>query len=191
MKVGENYTYIGRGGGEDFEEGQHGYNLSAIDEDGDILSGLSGGCEDWHYFKPLKEAPAKEFTLQDAYMKMQSECGIEMGDTVKVIRKAKDWAMGWNCAWAGNCFIGQTGEVLAKPTSSGFYVRLPEDTRFFPFFCLELVKKAPKEITVDLNEDYSAKISPDGDTIKVGGQEFTASQVLHLADKIKEVQHED
>lgn len=45
--------------------------------------------------------------IREAYKVMQSQCGIEVGDKVRVLRKAKSREMGWGVVmvlgmgWAG------------------------------------------------------------------------------------------
>jgi len=82
--------------------------------------------------------------LKEAYLKMQDNCGIEEGDTVRVLRKAKDREMGWETCWIElmNEAIGNTYKVMRK--NGAFGIRLDFKNSgcwLFPFFVLELVEK--------------------------------------------------
>jgi len=98
--------------------------------------------------------------LKECYRKMQANCGIKKGDIVKVLRTFKTSELGSNASWLehknliGQMFkvkdISESGRsfVLDIPTSPGY-----EEYNLFPFFVLELVKKAEPviEITVKIN----------------------------------------
>jgi len=91
--------------------------------------------------------------LQSAYDTLAKASGIKVGDTVKVLRKAKNDEMGWNNTWDSgwtggngvsdsmdNC-IGKTFKVSRLEGSAGITL---EGTGYsFPFFVLEKMP-APK-----------------------------------------------
>lgn len=188
MEIGKQYTYLGFGDGKDFKRREHGDKLSTFYinlDDEIILSGSNnyGALQSQPYFKEAPSQTPPEPTLKDAYLKMQSECGIEAGDTVKVVRKVSDGEMGWGSIWSPymNTLIGQQFQVVKNKGVHGFLLK----NNVFPFFCLELVKKGTTPIK--LNDDYSAEISSDGETVKVGCQDIPAEAVLTLATHIKEV----
>ena len=87
--------------------------------------------------------------IQKAYEAMQKECGIEVGDKVKVLREACDDEMGWDNAWLPEMSdaVGKIYVVADAHTYCGIVIRLGKyDTRYrFPFFVLELVEKFKKE----------------------------------------------
>ena len=81
-----------------------------------------------------------EMTEKEAYLVLQEKSGLEIGDTVKVLRKAKDYEWGWDNDWSPKMndmigleyrieSIGSEGILLIS--SSGYYR--------FPFFVLEKV----------------------------------------------------
>ncbi len=90
-------------------------------------------------------------TIEQAYEKMQAECGIEAGDMVKQLRGARDGEMGWDHSGMGDTYTtsgiffvicmqsGVEGVMLNKDKYS-------EHGNFYPFFCLELVEKAKPEL---------------------------------------------
>jgi len=86
-------------------------------------------------------------TLQEAYLKMQQSCGINTGDTVKVLRKAKSYECGWDTSWTSgmNTWVGKTGEITEIDYQYG--VKL-NNQYCFPWFVLEKIKSAVKEMTV-------------------------------------------
>ena len=87
--------------------------------------------------------------IEDAYLKMQNECGFGVGDKVKVLRKAKSYKLGWGTCWTSGMdeFVGKTFEVISIESSNG--IRLNNQI-LLPWFVLELVEKKPeaKEMTV-------------------------------------------
>ena len=93
--------------------------------------------------------------IKEAYEVMQAEWvrlyNVEVGDTVKVIRAAKTHELGWNNSWQdGNMCesIGETLKVMGIDSDILLY-----NGYGYPFFCLELVKKAEPviEITLKIN----------------------------------------
>jgi len=91
-------------------------------------------------------------TLQEAYKIMQAAWvelyDVEVGDTVKIIRDTKNNELGslhGYCDW-------MTGKECQVSSIGNNYIGL-ERAGYFPFFCLEVVKKAePKiEVTCKIN----------------------------------------
>jgi hypothetical protein len=82
--------------------------------------------------------------LREAYLKMQDNCGIDEGDTVKVLRKAENYEMGWGTFWEEtmNEAIGNTYKVIIKKGTTGIAIDFKKSGSWnFPFFVLELVEK--------------------------------------------------
>jgi len=91
--------------------------------------------------------------LKDAYQILQAEWvrlyNVEVGDTVKVLRTAEYHELGWSNSWTmGKQVVGK----ILKVCHIGYDISLG-DGFGYPFFCLELVKKAkPKiELTCKVN----------------------------------------
>lgn len=84
----------------------------------------------------------EKITLNE-YLKAQAKCGIKVGDTVKVLRKAEDGEQGWDNAWVGdmNDMIGRRYKVM-EITGGGIQLRTPalRFTLGFPYFVLQKVK---------------------------------------------------
>jgi hypothetical protein len=123
--------------------------------------------------------------INEAYITLQKASGIEVGDTVKILRKAKNFEMGWNAHWAPvmDNTVGATFQVKEICDLRG--IRNPNNSCVYPFFVLKIVKKATKEVTIKLNSEYSAIISEDG--ITVGCQKFPLSIIDDLAKAKKEI----
>lgn len=92
-------------------------------------------------------------TVQKAYEVMQENCDIEVGDTVRVLRKVYGREMGWGTSWTSNMdqCVGKTFTVKKVDGMSGFNLGTKElcgVDYWYPFFVLELVSKAKKVIKV-------------------------------------------
>lgn len=77
----------------------------------------------------------------NAYEINQLASGIEVGDTVKVLAKAEPNERGWSNVWplVMDNFVGETfvvNQVTTWGISNGVFA--------FPYFVLEIVKKADK-----------------------------------------------
>jgi len=82
--------------------------------------------------------------LDKAYRTMQKASGIEVGDTIKVLRKADDHEMGWGEEWLNtemDKLVGKEFVVADVSENSGFLVKIEGDDWFVPFFVCELMKK--------------------------------------------------
>lgn len=127
--------------------------------------------------------------LQEAYKKMSDASGIQAGDMVKILRKASTNEMGWCNNWNPKMdnFIGKIGEVKYCARSSGVSVYFAEfDSRYtFPFFVLEVIRKAPEKIRVG---DYVAEFHSDGKTVQFGCQIITFEQVKAVYKAMKKLQ---
>ena len=78
--------------------------------------------------------------IDEAYQIMSKESGINIGDTVKVIRKASDYEMGWQTTW--DPYMDQMigNEYTVSEIVNGVYHL--DDLCWFPFFVLEKIKSA-------------------------------------------------
>lgn len=83
--------------------------------------------------------------IQEAYLEMQKASGIEVGDSVKVLRKFSDDEMGLYAIWnpAMEITIGKTGEVIGFGERS-IIVDICDDAWHYPFFVLEKVHSAKR-----------------------------------------------
>ncbi len=79
--------------------------------------------------------------LRSAYLTLQAASGIEVGDTVRVIRRAKGYEMGWKqSGWSTqmDTMVGSPFTVQ-RVTENGVHI----SGWVFPFYVLQLVSKGP------------------------------------------------
>lgn len=100
--------------------------------------------------------------IEEAYRVMQENSGIEVGDKVRVLRKAKRHEMGWWNSWESS-MDSSVGKVL---TVLGVYdngIRLTDySIKYkYPFFVLEIVEKHndKKKVVIDGKEVWLSKES--------------------------------
>ena len=82
-------------------------------------------------------------TEQEKYLEGHRNCGIKVGDRVRVARKAESEEGGWDNDWIGSMdeFIGKLGEVQGYGGLVGFkvFVREFQDYFHYPYFVLEKI----------------------------------------------------
>ena len=97
-----------------------------------------------------------DMDIKLAYKTMQAASGIEVGDTVKVIRRFERAEMGSDCASWNNVAVKapmQGKELVVSEVCTG---HIWVDGWSFPFFALELIKKADKSKMITINgKDWS------------------------------------
>ena len=76
--------------------------------------------------------------IKEAYQIMSKESGINVGDIVKVVRKAQSEEMGWTGYWQPDMDDTIGNEYTVSDIIDGDY--LLDDDWWFPFFVLEKVK---------------------------------------------------
>ena len=117
------------------------YNYFRDTPDGDFKKQLK-------YFlnKEDEDMKQEEKSSGQLYKEMQDRCGLEVGDTVKVVRTAADYEMGWALPNLKNQlgYVGCKGTIHKDAGQAGFIIRFKVDLVYLPFFCLQLVEKAPK-----------------------------------------------
>lgn len=104
-------------------------------------------------------------TRQEWYDYGQKHCGIEEGDTVKVLRKAESKEEGWRIAWNPHMdgFVGQT--LTVNLIQEGRGLQCASEYYWFPFFVLQLIEKAkPESALPDSISDIIADWDCGGDT---------------------------
>ncbi len=88
-----------------------------------------------------------DMSVKEAYRVLQAECGIEVGDRVKVLRMptGKDGKLGWKERnSASDDITGREYKIEMDNGSRGF--ALENCGADYPFFVLELVEKAKPEL---------------------------------------------
>ena len=89
--------------------------------------------------------------LEAAYLVLQDNCGIEVGDTVKVLRSAKEDKMGWSTNWYPRMDASIGGILKVSRIVNTVGIQL-ENGWAYPFFVLEKVASAPGLID-ELNKE--------------------------------------
>jgi hypothetical protein len=87
--------------------------------------------------------------LKRYYLECQKDCGLNTGDSVRVIRKAKDHEDGWGMVWVDSMdrFIGVVGTIISidkDGVSVDFY---NGHGAWFPYFVLERVESKPLKVS--------------------------------------------
>ena len=81
------------------------------------------------------------------YKERQDECGLKVGDKVKILRKVGDFEDGWGDVWAptmSEC-VGETVVIGVIRENLGVWVKTDNyGAYFFPYFTL---KKVEDEVT--------------------------------------------
>lgn len=123
----------------------------------------------------------KKITVRDAYLALSNASGIKVGDTVKVLRKAKTNELGWNNSWNSNMngYVGRTFQVQRLDDGRGF--RLSDgstgtDCYSFPFFVLEKMPK-PKPVV-----PTEKTISISGATVRLTYSTLSDRVLSHVTD---------
>ena len=123
-------------------------NLDGCDYD--CGYGVGFPCEDC-IFGPYPESATKDprepeenaMTEQEKYLEGHRNCGIKVGDRVRVTRKAEGYEGGWGNDWEDDMtyLVGETVIVLVDWENYGFRCIPPEGyVAFgFPYFVLEKI----------------------------------------------------
>ena len=106
---------------------------------------------------------------KEAYQILQDASGIEAGDTVKVLRRAKNYEMGWGNSWTSDmdALVGENLTVRHLDKRNG--IKALGCCYYIPFFVLELVSKKQRP------------------TIKVGDKEYYEDELSEALSKIKAI----
>lgn len=80
-----------------------------------------------------------EDLLKKEYLKYHNNCGIQVGDSVKIISKAEDYGYGWGFPWVPpmDQYVGTIVKIDEDCQELGFTVTHPEGHYYYPAFCLE------------------------------------------------------
>ena len=88
--------------------------------------------------------------MEKSYEERQAECGLKVGDKVRILRKAEDHEDGWGDAWNHHemdDFVGRECEILRDNENRGFRVYNEELDEWWnvPYFILEKVSEEPEQ----------------------------------------------
>lgn len=102
----------------------------------------------------------KDMNIEEAYKVLQAQWvkdnNVEVGDTVRVLRKAKTNELGWQNTWTPFMKSGQTLRVKSISINNVNLDVTPWGLGY-PFFCLEFVKKA--EPTIEITCKVNGKVT--------------------------------
>lgn len=90
--------------------------------------------------------------MEKSYEERQRECGLKVGDKVKILRKVVSFEDGWDNYWSegADTWVGKTGVIIGDSKVVGLKVFLEEEDEWwcFPYFVLEKVedKETPKHV---------------------------------------------
>lgn len=90
------------------------------------------------------------------YIQDQSLCGINIGDTVKVIRNAEDGENGWASLWDSfmDEAIGNEYKVICNNGVHGFTLDFSNREYTFPYFALSKVVEKPEPSPQPTDDDF-------------------------------------
>ncbi len=100
----------------------------------------------------------------EKYIAGQKACGIEVGDTVRVVRKAKNREGSWFDSWVSSMddTVGENMEVnKIHSGSGGLQLRNSHFSRNYPYFVLEIVKKKDGSVPDKKQESISTRVLVD------------------------------
>ena len=77
-------------------------------------------------------------TKEEKYIKDQMECGIKVGDQVRVLRKSRSYVRGWGTCWVSEMdkSIGKILKVNVGRDGCGLEL---SDGYWYPFFVLKKI----------------------------------------------------
>lgn len=107
-------------------------------------------CEAIEAQAEMEKVEAKP-TAED-YLRGHKGCGIKVGDTVKVLRAAKNHEGGWACCWSRYMdeLVGEGFKIMADYETQGFRINEKNGKPwFFPYFVLEKVSEQSWTPTLD------------------------------------------
>jgi hypothetical protein len=121
--------------------------------------------------------------MANAYNTGQKECGLKIGDTVKVLAKCENFANGWGTGWNALKMNPSIGRFLTVQSISNRIGIMLSNGYYYPYFVLEKTSKQP--ILVKLNEEYTAEVNEK--EIKVGCIIFPLSIAHELHKAVTEI----
>lgn len=176
-KLGDDFEMIERYG--PFEKGD---KVTLCEDDGTNRPRFSNGkTEQWVYLDKVKPLT---MSMKAAYSVMAKNCGIKVGDTVKVLRRFENEENGCNPHHVLNMdrYVGEEGVVTEVDEDYWSYrVDFKTDDFYYPFFVLEKVKDAEESIIID---GHIVEFKEKG-KIKVGCQKIDFETIKKIYDRAK------
>jgi len=120
---------------------------------------------------------------QSAYLTLHKASGIEVGDKVRVLRKAEPGELGWNQTTWTNSMTDRVGKICNVEGDDGTYGFICSGWNF-PFFVLELVEKGGPPMTIDVNGIGGRPVKFLPGHILVGCAEIPNATVRQIAERL-------
>lgn len=178
-KVGDDFEMLEKHGL--FEKGDE---VTLCEDDGSNRPRFSKGeTSQWVYLYEVRPLE-KTMDIKEAYKIMSKNCGIKVGDTVKVLRRFKDEENGCNPYHTREMegYIGKEGIITDVEKDYWTYrVDFDTDNFYYPFFVLEKIKDGVEPIELD---GYTV-IFKDKGSIEVGRQKLDWETVKEIYERAK------
>ena len=140
---------------------------------------LESGCDSlavpFFALELVEKAKTNNLATSDDYLAFHNASGLKVGDTVKVVRIAKDYEMGWGDIWSGymNDFIDRTYKITGDATWYGWELN---NKWTFPTFVLQKVDFTPAPQPAPATEE----IVINKDSAVVNGKVLTKKEIGKL-----------
>ena len=123
----------------------------------------------------VEKAKTNNLATSDDYLAFHNASGLKVGDTVKVVRIAKDYEMGWGDIWAGymDDFVDRTYKITGDATWYGWELN---NKCTFPTFVLQKVDSTPTPQPAPTTEE----IVINKDSVVVNGKVLTKEDIGKL-----------
>lgn len=112
---------------------------------------------------------------QDAFIRHH---GLTVGSTIKILRKARDYEVGWGYPWTGcmDKLVGQELVVTKIDSNVGIGFKTGAGVLYVPYTVVEVTtsKSIIKDITT---AGLEARIVPEGDVV-IGGSHLVKFEKL-------------
>ncbi len=187
FKKGDKVICINAGGMEDISNGKE-YEIQEMHKDLDLvrLKGLPREYFTWR-FKLSKQTTKEIMDKKTVYNSLAKSAfdlmDLKIGDTVKITTSATSYQFGWSNTWCKgmeDC-VGKEFEVIYLPIKG----QLSLNFYSFPFFVIELVKRAPVlPDPIKISDSYNATFSKDG-TVSVGCQKVSFETLTKIYETAK------
>lgn len=156
--------------------------------DDDITQGWDGTSKTLLYYikqelwnKIFKEK--KLMTYIEAQKTMVEFLNLKVGDTIKILRAAKNQENGWELNWHSSKMDDDVGKEFKISKIHPYEGIEYKPNYYVPFFVIEKIKDAPVSATIKISNEYDAVIS-EGVT-KVGCQTIPFSLLEEIYNTAK------
>lgn len=119
----------------------------------------------------VEKAKTNNLATSDDYLAFHNASGLKVGDSVRVVRKAEDYEMGWGDIWAGymDDFVDRTYKITGDATWYGWELN---NKCTFPTFVLQKVDSTPTPQPAPATEEIVIK----NDSAVVNGKVLTREE---------------